>query len=413
MVLFAQGVCGAEIISPAQLTITDVTPVSFSVVWTTSEPATCSLNVFVDAQGTTPYDEAEILSESSRHPPAEDIGVMKLRVLGLKPGSQYFFQTKTTFKRNGTVSLYPEGPPFIEVKTETSSIVVFNDVLTQQIIVGGGRLTLGTILIAQLDSASYPISGWAGEGVPDNWAAIDANNFYDKETRLNLELEGGEVLKLTVLGGDSCYVETQDTVPKENGGFQLLEVAATLPDSMCKNLRPNLLPVVYILLLLLDNNEEPFTLASDSFSHGEPIPAEHSLGGGNFSPPLSWHNAPENVESFVLIMDDPDAPEGTWDHWIVYDIPAGTASLPANAGASGGSNLPQGAKHGINSWSNNYYQGPSLPSGTHRYYFKLYALSVSELNPSGLTRADIEAAMSDKILGQADLMGTYTYSPLP
>jgi Raf kinase inhibitor-like YbhB/YbcL family protein len=109
-------------------------------------------------------------------------------------------------------------------------------------------------------------------------------------------------------------------------------------------------------------------------------------------------------------MDDPDAPRGTWDHWIVYDIPAGTTSLAENSGASGGAGLPLGAKHGINSWGNNYYQGPSPPSGTHRYYFKLYALSVSELNPSGITRAAIEAAMSDKILGQVELMGTYTHS---
>lgn len=253
-IILAQGVCGAEIVSPASPMITDVTPVSFSVVWTTSEPAICGMNIFVDAEGTTPYTEAEVLSESSRHPPAEDIGVMKVRVLGLKPGSQYFFQTKTTYKRNGTVSLYPEGPPFIEVKTEASSIVVLNDILAQQINVGGGRLTLGTILTAHLDSASYPISGWVGEGVPDNWAAIDANNFYDKETRLNLELEGGEVLKLTVLGGGTCYVETQDTVPEENGGIQSLEVGATLPDSMCKNLRQNLVPVIYIPLLVLDND---------------------------------------------------------------------------------------------------------------------------------------------------------------
>lgn len=110
-------------------------------------------------------------------------------------------------------------------------------------------------------------------------------------------------------------------------------------------------------------------------------------------------------------MDDSDAPGGTWDHWIVYDIPAGTGSLVETAGASGSTNLPPGAKHAINSWGNNFYQGPSPPSGTHRYYFKLYALSVSELNPSNLSRAAIEAAMSSGILRQAELMATYTYSP--
>jgi Raf kinase inhibitor-like YbhB/YbcL family protein len=138
---------------------------------------------------------------------------------------------------------------------------------------------------------------------------------------------------------------------------------------------------------------------------------QYSLQGGNLSPPLSWSNAPANTNSFVLIMDDPDAPGGTWDHWIIYNISAGTTSLAENAGASGDGGLPSGAEHGTNSWGNQYYQGPSPPSGTHRYYFKLYALSVSQLNPSGTTKAAIEAAMAGKIMGQTELMGTYTYTP--
>lgn len=162
-----------------------------------------------------------------------------------------------------------------------------------------------------------------------------------------------------------------------------------------------------IPLLLLD--EETFSLGSNSFSNGAPIPVQHSLQGGNLSPPLSWSNAPANTKSFVLIMDDPDAPGGTWDHWTVYDIPAGTTSLAENAGASGSGGLPSGAVHGTNSWGHNYYQGPAPPSGTHRYYFKLYALSVSQLNPSGTSKAAIEAAMAGKILGQTQLMGTYTH----
>ena len=165
----------------------------------------------------------------------------------------------------------------------------------------------------------------------------------------------------------------------------------------------------WIPSLLLDT--EVLSLRSRSFSNGAPIPVQHSLQGGNLSPPLSWSNAPANTKSFVLIMDDPDAPGGTWDHWIVYNIPAGTTSLAENAGTSGNGGLPSGAAHGTNSWGNNYYQGPSPPSGTHRYYFKLYALSVSQLNPSGTNKAAIEAAMVGKIVGQAELMGTYTYSP--
>jgi Raf kinase inhibitor-like YbhB/YbcL family protein len=164
-----------------------------------------------------------------------------------------------------------------------------------------------------------------------------------------------------------------------------------------------------IPLLLLDT--EPFALVSSSFSNGTPIPVQYSLQGGNHSPPVSWSNAPANTNSFVLIMDDPDAEDDTWDHWIIYDIPAETTSLAENAGAFGDGGLPSGASHGTNSWSSNYYQGPAPPSGTHRYYFKLYALSVSQLNPSGTDKAAIEAAMDGLILDQAELMGSYTYNP--
>jgi len=106
-------------------------------------------------------------------------------------------------------------------------------------------------------------------------------------------------------------------------------------------------------------------------------------------------------------MDDPDAPAGTWDHWIVYDIPVSVTSLAENAGASGSGNLPSGASHGTNSWNNIYYQGPCPPSGTHRYFFKLYSLSVAQLNPAGTSKAEIEAAMAGKILDQVEIMGTY------
>ena len=250
VILFAHGVSDAGLIVTDRLKVTDVTPVAFSVIWATSEPATCGLNVFLNAEGTTPYAEAEILSESSQHPPAEGIGVMKVRVSNLRKNTVYFFQTKTTFKNDGSVYLYPEGPPFIEIKTEESSIVVRNDILAQQIVAPGMKSVRGTLLIAQVDKASYPITGWAGDGIPVKWAAIDANNFYDKEKHVNLELEGGEVINLILLGGGSCFVETQDIVPEEKGVIQPLEVVATLPDSNCQNLQLEFMP--WILLLLLD-----------------------------------------------------------------------------------------------------------------------------------------------------------------
>ena len=262
--LFAHGVGEAGTISADRLKVTDVTPLAFSVIWATSKPATCGLNVFLDAEGTAPYLEAAISPESSEHPPAEDTGVMKIRVVNLKPNTRYFFQTKTTFKNDGTVYLYPEGPPFIEVRTEESSIIVRNDMLTQQVIVPDGKSALGTLLIAHVGNASYPISGWTGDGVPDEWAAIDTNNFYDKEKHFNLELEGGEIINLTLFAGCLSFVETQDTVPEETGGIQQLKVKAILPDSDCLTVRPKVKVLPWIIFLLLDalenENETPGTL---------------------------------------------------------------------------------------------------------------------------------------------------------
>ncbi len=154
-----------------------------------------------------------------------------------------------------------------------------------------------------------------------------------------------------------------------------------------------------------------FSIQSSAFTASNPIPLNYTCDSGDVSPPLSWDNAPAGTQSLVLIMDDPDAPGGTWDHWIVYDIPASITSISENTGVSGGGNLPSGAIHGTNSWNNTYYQGPCPPSGTHRYFFKLYSLSVSQLNPSGTSKAEIEAAMAGNILSKTELIGTYTFTP--
>lgn len=154
-----------------------------------------------------------------------------------------------------------------------------------------------------------------------------------------------------------------------------------------------------------------FNLQSSAFNDSNPIPSKYTCDSINVSPPLSWQFVPAGTQSFVLIMDDPDAPGGTWDHWIVYDIPASITSLPENTGASGDGNLPLGARHGTNSWNDNntYYRGPCPPlgTGTHRYFFKLYSLSVEQLNPAGTSKAEIEVAMAGKILDQVEIMGTY------
>jgi len=222
-------VCGSShaVVIEDTLMVTDVTPVQFCVIWATSEPAFGWLNVFLDPEATTPYTEAVVISESAEHPPAEDIGVMKVKVVGLKPDTEYFFQTETIAKAENTIYL----SPIKRVRTEKASIIVRNDVLVHKVGIGENKPALGMLVIASVDKASYPVSGWVGHGVPDQWGAIDTNNFYDRETHVNLELEGGEVINLMLFGGSLGSVETQETVPEETGGIQSLEIAANLPDS--------------------------------------------------------------------------------------------------------------------------------------------------------------------------------------
>ena len=229
MALLVPSVSEAWIVDVNSVRVTDVTPLQFSVVWGTSEPATGSVNIFADPDGSTPVTDAVIIFETGDHPQAEDTGVMKVRVGNLKPNQNYYFQVETTLKSNGSIFLYPQSPPFAGVTTEQASVIVRNDILAQQISIGGGKSTQGTLVIAEIDQASYPVTGWAGDGVPDGWVSVDMNNFYDKNTHENLELVGGEPITLTFFCGSMGSVETQDTVPAESGGIQPVKVAANLP----------------------------------------------------------------------------------------------------------------------------------------------------------------------------------------
>lgn len=222
-------VCGSSqaVVIEESLMVTDVTPVQFCVVWATSEPASGSLDVFLDPEATIPYTEAVVISESAEHPPAEDIGVMKVRVVGLKPDTEFFFQTKSIAKDDNAVCL----SLLKRVRTEKLSIIVRNDVLAQKVGIGENKPALGMLVVASVDKASHPVSGWVGHGVPDQWGAIDTNNFYDRETHVNLELKGGEVINLMLFGGSLGSVETQDTLPEETNGIQPLKVEANLLDS--------------------------------------------------------------------------------------------------------------------------------------------------------------------------------------
>ncbi|MBI2652383.1 YbhB/YbcL family Raf kinase inhibitor-like protein [Candidatus Woesearchaeota archaeon] len=143
-------------------------------------------------------------------------------------------------------------------------------------------------------------------------------------------------------------------------------------------------------------------LTSSAFQNNGAIPSEFTCDGADVSPPLAISDVPKNAKSLVLIMDDPDAPVGTWDHWVVFDIPPSTREILEGT-------EPDGVA-GRNSWGKTGYGGPCPPSGTHRYFFKLYALD-TELNlPQGTTKKDLEKAMQGHIVAQAQLMGTYKRS---
>lgn len=153
-----------------------------------------------------------------------------------------------------------------------------------------------------------------------------------------------------------------------------------------------------------------FTLHSSSFTHMGKIPSLYTREGKDISPPLEWHNPPTGTVCYALIVDDPDAPDPkaprmTWVHWILFNIPAHIHSLKE---AISNEELPQGTQEGITDCPQRGYGGPYPPIGTHRYFFKLYALSKKIHNLQNPRKKDLEKAMEGLILGKAELIGTYT-----
>jgi len=149
-------------------------------------------------------------------------------------------------------------------------------------------------------------------------------------------------------------------------------------------------------------------LTSDAFTNGQSIPAKYSCKGKNLSPALAWNEPPAGTQSFALIMDDPDAPGGTWVHWVLFNIPAEARSLPEDLPVTGKNIDPDAIYVGNNSWGDIGYGGPCPPSGTHRYYFKLYALDTLISLLPGATREQLLREMDGHILAQAELMGTFS-----
>ena len=147
------------------------------------------------------------------------------------------------------------------------------------------------------------------------------------------------------------------------------------------------------------------TLHSPAFKGIELIPSKFTCDGDDVSPPLEWDNSPPDTKSFALIMDDPDAPVCTWIHWILFNLPPDKNFLVGNI--PNGSELPTGGKHGTNSWGKLGYGGPCPPSGTHRYFFKLYALDTVLDISSGIKKKKLLQAMEGHILDQFELVTLY------
>jgi hypothetical protein len=149
-------------------------------------------------------------------------------------------------------------------------------------------------------------------------------------------------------------------------------------------------------------------LTSSTFAEGATIPVKHTCEGPDISPPLAWTATPANTKSFALIMDDPDAPMGTWVHWVLWNLPGTRSSLPENVAKTGERNDLGGALQGNNTWPKIGYDGPCPPPGKpHRYFFKLYALDAQLPLKAGAVKADVERAMQGHVLGEAQLMGTF------
>lgn len=147
-------------------------------------------------------------------------------------------------------------------------------------------------------------------------------------------------------------------------------------------------------------------LSSKAFKGGYAIPKEYTCDGDDISPPLEWTSVPDDAMTLALIADDPDAPNGTWVHWVLYNLPAHILEIPANLPPK--DQLENGTIQGINDFKNIGYGGPCPPGGTHRYVFKLYALDKELDLAAGATTRQLLQAMEGHILDRAQFMGTYS-----
>ncbi len=160
---------------------------------------------------------------------------------------------------------------------------------------------------------------------------------------------------------------------------------------------------IVLMAVLMAENVFALELSSTAFNDGGAIPVKYTCDGANVSPPLAWKDVPEGTKSFVLIVDDPDAPARLWTQWVMHNIPANTSSFPENV-----QQLPDGTVVGDNSWLKSEYGGPCPGNDQHHYHFKLYALDEMIYSQKDLDRDLLNQAMQRHILAEAELVGVYT-----
>lgn len=169
-------------------------------------------------------------------------------------------------------------------------------------------------------------------------------------------------------------------------------------------------PLAFALAVTANLASEPrkpmnIKITSTAFAEGGMIPKQYTCDGKDVSPPLAWEGVPTAAKTMALICDDPDAPIGTWVHWVLFNLPASTKELAENIPTK--PTLPNGAKQGRNDFGRFGYGGPCPPGGTHRYYFKIYALDCELKLDPGATKAQVLKAMEAHVLAEGQLMGRY------
>lgn len=164
--------------------------------------------------------------------------------------------------------------------------------------------------------------------------------------------------------------------------------------------------MLIVVSLALGEGASAMKLESSVFANEGTVPSKYTCDGQDMSPPLAWSGAPGGTKSFALIADDPDAPMGTWVHWVVWNIPPSATALPE--GVPSDRRLDDGMRQGISDFKRAGYGGPCPPGGVHRYYFNLYALDTEISLGDTAGKKELEAAMKGHILADAQLMARYS-----